>query len=182
MPHTVKKWAAGFLALLLTVALTSCTSKKGEGASGSSNPTSSSPALTSNAGVTSPTSDAMGQAAYKDGTYTAEDDYNEDGYKAVVTAVIQAGKLTTLTCDEIDRAGGSKKTLSETGQYGMKEKGGAAAQWHEEVAAFETAVVEKGLAAIPLGTDGKTDAVAGCTISVSRFAVLIQEALDKAAA
>ena len=175
MLNIVQRLGAGLCALALLATLAGCSSKKDETSSSTST-------LTSNNTVTSPTSGAMGQVSYKDGTYTAEDDYNEDGYKAVVTATIENGRLSALRCDELDREGGSKKALSESGQYGMKEKSGAAAEWHEEVAAFEKAVVQNGLSAIPLDSNGKTDAVTGCTISVSRFASLTQEALDKALA
>ena len=169
MRKTVKIITTVLAACLLAGSAASCTSKKdGE-------PSSSGTATTS--AVTSASS--AGTAAYKDGTHTAESDYNDQGYKTVVKVTVKDGKLTTVDCDEIDKDGGSKKALSESGEYGMKA-GGAQAEWHEEVAAFEKAVVEKGVDAITIKDDGKTDAITGCTISVGHFVTVTKEALKKA--
>lgn len=168
--------AAGLAALLLTASAAGCSSKKDEGASGGSSTAShtstSAPASAGGAGE--------GSTLYKDGSYTAEGDYDDQGYKTVVTVTVEDGRLASLSCDQVTADGDSKKELSQSGAYGMKEKGGAAAEWHEEVAAFEAAAVEKGLDNIPTGSDGKTDAISGCTIAVSEFISLARQALDKA--
>ena len=161
-------------ACLLACLAAGCTSKEDES--------------TSNAGAdstsaTSAASAASGTAAdsYKDGSYTAEGSYDDQGYKPVVKATVSGGKLSALDCDEVKEDGSSKKALSQSGQYGMKEKAGAKGEWHEEVALFEKAAVEQGLDAISFGSDGKTDAISGCTISVSHFAALARQALQQAA-
>lgn len=164
---------AALAACLLASLSAGCTSKKDEN---TSNGASGSGA----ASVTSAVSGAgAGTGAYKDGVYTAEGDYDDQGYKPVVKATVTGGKLTALDCDEVKEDGSGKKALSESGQYGMKA-GGAQAEWHEEVALFEKAAVEKGLDAISFGSDGKTDAISGCTIKVSHFASLARQALQQA--
>lgn len=173
MRYLRKLICAALAACLLASLAAGCTSKKNENTSG---------AGAGGATTTSATSAASGSAAgsYKDGTYTAEGDYDDQGYKPVVKATVTGGKLTALDCDEVKEDGSGKKALSESGQYGMKEKAGAKGEWHEEVALFEKAAVEKGLDGISFGSDGKTDAISGCTISVSHFAALAREALQQA--
>ena len=172
---TKRMLAAGLAALLLTATTAGCSSQKDEDASGGSSAVSHTSASAPSSGGTS-----EGSTLYKDGSYTAEGDYDDQGYKTVVTVTVEDGRLASLSCDQVTADGGSKKELSQSGAYGMKEKGGAAAEWHEEVAAFEAAAVEKGLDNIPTGSDGKTDAISGCTIAVSEFIALARQALDKA--
>lgn len=162
---------AALSACLLASLSAGCTSKKDENTSNGA----------SGSGAASVTSAASGAAtgSYKDGVYTAEGDYDDQGYKPVVKATVTGGKLTALDCDEVKEDGSGKKAFSESGQYGMKA-GGAQAEWHEEVALFEKAAVEKGLDAISFGSDGKTDAISGCTIKVSHFASLARQALQQA--
>ncbi|MCI8360896.1 MAG: FMN-binding protein [Clostridiales bacterium] len=173
--HTFGKIiCAALSACLLACLAAGCTSKKDESSSNASGGSTSTASVTSAASGTA-------AGSHKDGTYTAEGSYDDQGYKPVVKVTVSGGKLSALDCDEVKEDGSSKKSLSQSGQYGMKEKAGAKGEWHEEAALFEKAAVEKGLDAISFGSDGKTDAISGCTISVSHFAALAREALQKAA-
>ncbi len=119
---------------------------------------------------------------YKDGEYKATaGDYDDQGYKSTVEVVVKDGKVYSVDCDADHKEDGTKKAHSESGKYNMKA-GGAKADWHEEIAFFERHVVEKGVEDIKLDTYGKTDTITGCTISVSEYVKLINEALEKAKA
>ncbi|HHW45601.1 MAG TPA: FMN-binding protein [Clostridiales bacterium] len=117
----------------------------------------------------------------KDGTYSATaPDFNAQGYKPTVEVVIKDGKVISVSIDEIKEDGSTKKALSESGQYKMVELGGAQAEWHEQVALYEKAVVEQGVENVKLNDKGAPDAISGCTITVSDYAELIKEAINKA--
>ncbi len=116
----------------------------------------------------------------KDGEYDASAaDYDDDGYRAEVKVVIKDGAVYSVDCDEVHKDGGSKKSHSESGKYNMKQ-GGAQHEWHEEIALFEKYVAEKGIDAVTVKGNGKTDAVAGCTIAVDKYVQLIKKAIGKA--
>ena len=117
---------------------------------------------------------------YKDGEYKASDgEFDDQGYKSTVEVVIRDGKIYSVDCDAEHQEDGTKKAHSESGKYNMKTAG-AQYDWHEEIAFFEKHVVENGLEDIKLDSNGKTDAVTGCTISVDNYVKLINEALKKA--
>lgn len=117
---------------------------------------------------------------YKDGEYkSAAKDFDDNGYKSTVTVVIKDGSIQSIYCDADKKGGGTKKADSENGIYDMK-KGGSQYDWHEEVAFFEEYVRENGVGNLRLDANGKTDVVTGCTISVSEYVDLINNALEKA--
>ena len=121
-------------------------------------------------------------AGLKDGTYTAEADEFENGWKDKVTIEVQDGKIASVDWNsEAEDGGKDKKTASKDGDYGMVEKGGASAEWHEQAEKVETFLVEKqDVDAIELNDDGTTDAVAGVTIKVKGFVDLVKKALSEA--
>ncbi len=117
---------------------------------------------------------------YKDGEYKASaQGYDDNGYKATVKVVVKDGAVYSIDCDADSKSGSTKKTDAESGKYDMK-KGGAQYGWHEEIAFFEEFVVEKGVTAVSLKGDGKTDVITGCTIAVADYVDLINQALNKA--
>ncbi len=117
---------------------------------------------------------------YKDGEYeAAAPKYDDQGYRDTVKIVIKDGKLFSVNCDADSKNDGTKKAHSESGQYNMKQ-GGAQHDWHEEIAFFESHVVQNGIESIQLKNDGKTDSVTGCTIVVKEYVDLIKEAMNKA--
>lgn len=117
---------------------------------------------------------------YKDGEYkAAANGFDDNGYKSTVTVVIKDGNIQSVFCDADKKGGGTKKADSENGLYDMK-KGGSQYAWHEEVAFFEQYVRENGVGNLPIYENGKTDAITGCTIAVSEYVGLINEALKKA--
>lgn len=126
--------------------------------------------------------DAGADAGLKDGTYTAEADEFHNGWKDKVTIEVKDGKIASVDWNsEAEDGGKDKKTASKDGDYGMVEKGGAIAEWHEQAEKVEAFLVEKqDVDAIELNDDGTTDAVAGVTIKVNGFVDLVKKALSQA--
>lgn len=122
-------------------------------------------------------------SSMKNGKYTVNaEEYDESGYLATVTVTISDGKVVSVSIDDVDKDKQSKKALSESGGYGMKEKGNAQGEWHEEIALLEQALTKNGSADIAVNAEGKTDAISGCTISVGKYLDLYNKALEKAQA
>lgn len=121
-------------------------------------------------------------AGLKDGTYTAEQDGFNNGWKDNVTIEVKDGKIANVNWNsEAEDGGKDKRTSSADGDYGMVEKGGAIAEWHEQAEKVETFLVEKqDVDAIELKDDGTTNAVAGVTIKVNGFVDLVKKALGSA--
>jgi len=119
------------------------------------------------------------QGTYADGTYYAEQPEFTDGWKYAVTLQVEGGKITSANWTGINEAGGpDKKALSKEGKYGMKDKGKALGEWHEEAEKAEQFLIEKqDPKAITTNAEGKTDAITGVTITVSPFAELAEKAL-----
>ena len=121
---------------------------------------------------------------YKDGPYHSElAAFNEKtGWKDMVDITVANGNIMAVNWNGVHKDGGDdKKTSSVNGKYPMVEKGGAKAPWHEQAAAAENFLLEKqDVAAITLKDDGKTDAIASVSITVSEFAQLVTEALSAA--
>lgn len=122
-------------------------------------------------------------SSMKNGKYTVNaEEYDESGYLATVTVTISDGKVASVRIDDMDKNKKSKKSLSESGGYGMKEKGKAQGEWHEEIALLEKELEKNGAKDITVNAEGKTDAISGCTISVSKYIDLYNKALEKAKA
>ncbi|NGZ77401.1 FMN-binding protein [Saccharibacillus alkalitolerans] len=120
---------------------------------------------------------------YKDGGYHAEaaDFDAESGWKETVDVTVAAGKIVAVNFSGVNAAGEDKKTNSKEGKYGMKEKGGAQAEWHEEAAKAEQYLIEKqDPAAVETKEDGTTDAISGVTIHVGSYLKLAEQALANA--
>lgn len=132
-----------------------------------------------NGNTTSEGASAVG--VYKDGTYTVEgNEFDSNGYKSTVSVTVKDGAVYSIDCDAVNKDGQKKKAVSESGNYKMKEYGKAQAEWHEEIALFEKYAVNSGVSGIAVDSNGKTDTVAGCTVSVGDYVDLIEKALEKA--
>lgn len=119
---------------------------------------------------------------YKDGTYHeegAEFDANS-GWKETVDVVVAAGKIVKVNFSGVNEKGEDKKQTSIDGNYGMKAAG-SVGEWHEEAATAETFLVEsQDPAAVTFNEEGKTDAIAGATISLQSYFELVSKALEQA--
>ena len=187
----MKKLLSILLMMVLVVSIfTACAGSKNEGdtteppATNETNDTANN-AADDAANDTEDAQDDAGtdaDAGLKDGTYTAEADEFENGWKDKVTIEVQDGKIASVDWNsEAEDGGKDKKTASKDGDYGMVENGGASAEWHEQAEKVETFLVEKqDVDAIELNDDGTTDAVAGVTIKVKGFVDLVKKALSEA--
>lgn len=125
----------------------------------------------------------VGKGPYKDGAYYAEaDEFGKTGWKDTVSLTVVNGNIVTAYWNAIHQDGGDdKKTSSESGEYGMVEKGGAIAEWHEQAELAEQHLLEKqDPTAIEWNDEGKTDAITGVTQVVSGFFQLAEKALADA--
>ncbi|WP_018749800.1 FMN-binding protein [Paenibacillus sanguinis] len=119
---------------------------------------------------------------YKDGTYHEEGaEFDpQSGWKETVDVVVAAGKIVKVNFSGVNEKGEDKKQASIDGNYGMKA-GGAASEWHEEAALAEAYLVEnQDPAAVAFNEEGKTDAIAGATISLQSYFELVGKALEQA--
>lgn len=120
---------------------------------------------------------------YKDGTYHVEGDKFDEksGWKETADVVIAAGKIVKVNFSGVNEAGEDKKQYSIDGKYGMKEKGGAQAEWHEQALKAEQYLVEKqDPAAVTFNEEGKTDAISGVSVSLKSYYDLAVKALEQA--
>jgi len=124
------------------------------------------------------------QGNYKEGTYFAavEDTYGGASNRATaVVYVDKNGKLASVFLDTTytkDKSVTTKKSLGT--DYGMASAM-ETKEWDEQVGLLEKAILEKqGLDGIKLDSDGKTDAVSGCTIKIDALYKAVEAALTKA--
>jgi major membrane immunogen (membrane-anchored lipoprotein) len=114
----------------------------------------------------------------QDGTYTAQGT-ESNGYTGIVTLVVENGAITSVVWDAKDAKGEFKSYLSSTGKYVMVEGNPT---WKEQADALAAFVIEnQSTGGIVLDEQGKTDSVAGVSISVNEFVSLTEECLTKAA-
>lgn len=117
---------------------------------------------------------------YADGIYFAQEDGFTNGWKYVVTIEVKDGKIISADWNGANKTGGPDKvTLSEAGKYGLVDKGGAQAEWHEQAAKTEAYLIEtQDPTAITYKDDeGHTDDIAGVSIHVVEFFDLAETAL-----
>ncbi len=124
----------------------------------------------------------VGRGEYKDGYYHAEaDDYQND-FKYFVDLTVINGYIVAAKWNALNPDGEDKFTLSESGEYGMVEIGGAQAEWHEQAEAVAAHLIKtQDPTAINYVDDaGHTDDIAGVSINVNVFFELAEKALADA--
>lgn len=118
----------------------------------------------------------------KDGTYHAEQaDFDpNNGYKYFVDVTIKDGKIESVLWDATNKDGNAnKRQASIDGTYDMKNAPGL--KWHEQAELMEAKLVEtQDPLAVVYGENGKTDAVAGVSVTIDAFNTLAQQCLDQA--
>lgn len=118
--------------------------------------------------------------SFKDGTYEARTegpDYN--GYVNTMSMTVEDGIITNLVWDAVDEQGNKKSVMSENGEYVMTEDGPT---WKAQAEALAAAVIEnQSLSFLTTDEQGKTDAVAGVSISVNDFISLTEDCMRQAA-
>lgn len=122
------------------------------------------------------------KAGFKEGTYngTAIDSFGGEENTASAKVVINSkGKIESVYLDTTYK-GSTKKTLGN--DYNMKTYNpSASGEWFEQVEKLEKAIVEnQGTQFLNLDSEGKTDAVSGCTIQINALVKAVDNALEQA--
>ena len=124
-----------------------------------------------------------GAARYRDGSYTAvSPEFSSSGWKEILELTIENGKITKINWDAVfqdDSIPIRKKQYSKSGLYGML-LGGASNEWYDQALAAEQFVLENGIDAMNVDSNGHTDAVSGCSVSVQAFDTLMRDCLAQA--
>ncbi|MFQ3547674.1 MAG: FMN-binding protein [Termitinemataceae bacterium] len=121
----------------------------------------------------------------KDGWYYAEQsDFDANsGWKETVLVTVVNGRIVDVVWNAIsnDTTKKSKIVESTSGNYNMVKFGKAQAEWHEQAAKAQVALITaQDPAKIPVKADGKTDAITGVSIHVAPFLQLAATALKVA--
>lgn len=128
--------------------------------------------------------DEAGQTAarLKDGSYRAEEETYDNGYRYFVELTVAEGRISAVNWDALKEGGDlTKKQESQNGTYVMTPDG---LRWHEQAAAMEEALIaSQDPAKLVYDQEtGKTDAYAGVSVDVSAFVELSVSALQQAGA
>lgn len=116
----------------------------------------------------------------KDGIYRVEaDEVDGQGYLYMLTIKVENGSITSLVYDSMTKEGEYKSYLSAVGEYIMTEDG---LTWKEQADALANYVMaNQSIEGLTIDDNGKTDVVAGVSISIGNFLELTEKALTKAA-
>lgn len=123
------------------------------------------------------------QGELQDGFYYAEaGQYDKDGYREFVSMYISGGRIVEINWDAASQdSSDTKKSLGD--EYGLKAASDIGAEWRQQAEAFERYVLEhQGVSELKTNEAGKTDAISGCTISVSGAQTLAEQILAQARA
>lgn len=117
-------------------------------------------------------------AALTDGEYVYESEYDEKGYRNVVTMTVENGTITACSWDAVNEAGEGKSRLSLDGAYVMTEDG---LPWAEQAEALAAYVVENQGTSGLADEEGYTDAVTGVSINIFGFVNGVEDCMKQAA-
>lgn len=120
----------------------------------------------------------------KDGVYFAQQaKYSSSGWADQVVVKVSGGKIADVQWNGVSSLAGArdKKAHSAGGKYGMVKASKIKAEWDAQAKAAEAFLVKSQDPNFSkFGKDGKTDAIAGASMTVSEFYTLVQEALASA--
>lgn len=106
---------------------------------------------------------------YEDGTYTAESEIDDHGWKGVINITVKDGKITEVNYDEFNEDGDRK---SEDQDYSKSMENASGVTPADAYGQLEDALVNT-------QNPDQIDAVAGATSSSEQFKELAKEALNK---
>ena len=108
-------------------------------------------------------------AKYEDGTFTAETEFDDKGYKSVVEVVVADGKITSVDYEEFNEEGAKK---SEDDEYAEIMKGASGITPAEAYEQLEKALISR-------QNVDEVELVSGATSSAETFKSLVKEALNQ---
>lgn len=109
------------------------------------------------------------EAQYEDGTYTAEGEPDERGWKGVVEIIVEGGEIVSVDYDEYNEANERK---SEDEEYGSSMKNVSGISPTEAYEQLENALISR-------QDVNQVDLVSGATTSSKQFKALVNEALNE---
>ncbi|NLY45006.1 MAG: FMN-binding protein [Tissierella sp.] len=109
------------------------------------------------------------EAKYTDGTYTAESEVDDRGYKSVIEIVVENGEITSVDYDEFNEEGARK---SEDEAYAENMKGVSGVAPAEAYEQMEEALIKR-------QNVDEVELVSGATSSAEMFKTLAKEALNE---
>ncbi|WP_327204879.1 hypothetical protein [Paenibacillus sp. DMB20] len=105
----------------------------------------------------------------------------KSGWKSTVDLTVANGKVIAAYFSGVNDNGDDKQVFSKDGKYGMKEKGGAQAEWHEQIEKAQQYFLEnQGVGSLSFNDEGKTDAISGVSIGIQEYFQLAEKALEGA--
>lgn len=120
----------------------------------------------------------------KDGVYFAQSsNYSGSGWKEQVIIEVNKGKIVEVRWNGVSNIAGAadKKSYAAMGKYGMGKASKIKAEWDVQAKAAEDFLVKtQDINFAKIGSDGKTDAITGATMTVSEFFTLAKKALASA--
>ena len=116
---------------------------------------------------------------YADGEYYAEEGaFASSGWKYFVSLLVRNGNIVHANWSAVDKDGRDKRQVAASGEYGMIKVSSLKKEWHEQALEAEMYLLKtQDPKQIALKADGKTDAIAGATITVGVFFDLAEAAL-----
>lgn len=108
-------------------------------------------------------------AKYEDGTYEAEGEPDERGWRGVVQVVVEDGKITSVDYDEVNE---TNELKSEDEEYASTMEGASGITPAEAYEQLENGLISR-------QDVDQVDAVSGATSSSEQFKSLVEEALNK---
>ncbi|NBF40259.1 MAG: FMN-binding protein [Spirochaetes bacterium] len=123
---------------------------------------------------------AFAAGPWQDGTYTAEADEFDHGWKPFVQITVMGGYIADVHFDNYAEEGDKTKYVASVqGEYGMVENSGAQWPWYEQADRAAAYLVETQDPAQAV-RQANADAISGVSVTVNYFYNLAQDALSGA--
>jgi major membrane immunogen (membrane-anchored lipoprotein) len=123
---------------------------------------------------------AFAAGPWQDGTYTAEADEYDHGWKPMVSITVMGGYIADVHFDALPEDGDKTKYVASIqGDYGMVGNSDAQWPWYEQADRAAAHLVETQDPA-QSNSQANADAISGVSVTVSYFYNLAQEALSGA--
>jgi major membrane immunogen (membrane-anchored lipoprotein) len=116
----------------------------------------------------------------KDGWFYAKaPEFDKGGYAATALVTVVNGRIVSAVINGVPKAGGDSKYIAAIkGTYKMSSKSG---EWNVQSDRVGQAIVKtQDVSKIAVKSDGKTDAIAGVSVSVGDYLKAVAEALKSA--
>lgn len=125
---------------------------------------------------------AAAEGMWRDGTYTAEGDAFDHGWKNFVRIIVENGYIAEVHFDAYAEGSGAKNKYlaSVQGEYGMVANGGAQAAWWEQADRAAAQLMTTQDPTIFTRTPSEIDAISGVSIDVGAHFELAAQALQGA--